>query len=60
MSNQEASETELHASADDRLPPSDAATDVTAGDAADLTTDVTESDVEVLHDWRKDPAHWNG
>ena len=21
---------------------------------------IKESDVEVLHDWRKDPAHWNG
>ena len=21
---------------------------------------ITEDDVEVLHEWRKDPAHWNG
>ena len=21
---------------------------------------IAESDVEVLHQWRKDPAHWNG
>jgi len=21
---------------------------------------ITENDVEVLHEWRKDPAHWNG
>ena len=21
---------------------------------------IAESDVELLHEWRKDPAHWNG
>ena len=21
---------------------------------------ITEDEVEVLHEWRKDPAHWNG
>ena len=21
---------------------------------------IADSDVELLHEWRKDPAHWNG
>ena len=36
-------------------------TDYEHGVAEALETGyIAESDVEVLHEWRKDPAHWNG